>query len=100
MAACEARDCLGGGGTRGGGWPVASAGLSATLLRRVVTVAVRVLVFLLTDAHPRPAEVSEPQRRLQDRTYQRRAGNEALHARSRTKLAHGEKRGLEADCKF
>ena len=79
---------------------MASAGLSATLLRRVVTVAVRVLVFhLRTDAHPRPAEVSEPQRRLQDRTYQRRAGNEALHAR-RTKLAHGEKRGLEADCKF
>ena len=50
--------------------------LPATLRRAVVVVVLASLAR--ADAHPRPAQVREPQRRLQDRTDQRLAGREEL----------------------
>ena len=47
------------------------------LLLSMVVVALLVLLYLVrADAHPRPAEASEPLRRLQDRSYQRPAARE------------------------
>ena len=73
-AAREARGCQ-----RRRGRPVASPALPAlpaTLRRPVVVVVLASLAR--ADAHPRPAQVREPQRRLQDRTDQRLAGREEL----------------------
>ena len=48
----------------------------------VVVVALLVLLYVVrADAHPRPAEASEPLRRLQNRSYQRPAAREHAGAR-------------------
>mgnify|MGYP006080646423 CR=1 FL=1 len=54
------------------------------LLRSMVVVALLVLLYVVrADAHPRPAEASEPLRRLQDRSYQRPAAREHAGAKRR-----------------